>query len=98
VAASSRTRNLPVVVFFLRQPTEAEPGAEDGKALARRHQPPVMDMMDFEDQDETLMRISEWDKHPSVQGHAYLADRLFRELGRAGYLARWGIDSVAPVP
>ena len=52
-------------------------------------------MMDFEDQNEELLRMSEWDKHPSVQGHQYMADRLFRELGQHGYLTAWGVTGPA---
>jgi hypothetical protein len=98
VADVARERKLPVVMLFLRQPTENEPGGPEGQALARQFGLPVIDMMDFEGKDETALRVSEWDKHPSVLGHAYLADRLFRELGRAGYLETWGLQATPAAP
>ncbi len=95
VARVVAAHQLPLVLLYVRQPTEMETGQEEGLALATKYRLPFIDMMDFEDQNEELLRMSEWDKHPSVQGHQYLADRLFRELGQHGYLAAWGVTGPA---
>ena len=95
VADAARKRGWPVIIVAMRQPTALATSDTMPQHLAEQQGIPFFEMTNYEGLDENTLRLAPNDDHPNVAGHAYLADRLYRELSRLGLLAELGVAAPA---
>ncbi len=91
VDSLAKAHHLDARFILMREPSEPPSSEQTVGEWIAEIGVPAYDLSDYEGLDETRLRLADFDHHPNVPGHAFIADRLFRQLAAAGLLDSLGV-------